>query len=1262
MKKAAKFFSKVCAVVISASFLLSSFHTYAADVETTSAQETEQNVIETQSSNETKRELTEDEEVLLHGYNVTRGVGLYDKKNNPFLKKIIDEDSEYFSGLTIKTSNFADTQYKSYDEYDLSSLEQKMAMNTSSSVFGQIYVVNVGLENSFNIKANFANAYSKRFQLYSITVCHDIVSLEYDSLDDVRKCLTEPFKDDLYNVQSKDDAKELFKRYGTHLNTSYIYGGMLQITNYSATTDRKVDLSEGATLETKVSAVIGEIGQAGASGSFSEEFQQVENNTTAVSSYACTGYGGSALESGASIGHLFTYSTSMVNGLEESGYEYNKWIKSVGRGENLVIVGIPQDSKSIPLWNLLEPTSANAEIRGYLLDAYMELCGDKYEEYKEKYPEDERIIGKSKDSDSITPTINGIYVRTPNDYYFYVTLDDINGSYEFDEVHTGETLYLDMDVFSEADEIEFSTENCEVIDEKRGIFKVIGKNGYAKIQFKYGTGELPEISLKIKDSVFEGGNGSEDYPYIIDNKNQFNSISKNKDKNYIIGKDIDFGGSVIAPVNYFSGCLDGNYCKISNFVIGSGSPWGLFGEISEKGIVKNLCIENAGTSANESGFKEGGCDYSTDYTSDNYAKNSISAVAAGIICGKNEGVISNCLIKNCYIRDIYKENNSQVNDSVMNMFVGSIAGENLGTIENSMVRNCRILASYVNTTKDNISLNINTGELVGRLSQNGRIESCVADLGTQGSVVGQSAYKIGKGTDLSNLVYSSGFIGYCGDDTCVIKDCYSYVRDSSGTAYSAVDSLIDFLANVIDIGPIEIGDKKQDTYHALRAPFLICGTNTLSLNNCYSYNSENEYLCVKPESKNGTNHSDITDNCINVTSVKKQKIDGEGNYGNIELSEKYFNYASSDTIRVKHLMEGKRNDYLDFSVIADELKLNFFTGESFMLSGLSKELYINGDNKADKNEISNIFHLKVLDSKNKSITDEKLNATNGKEYYVVISLYEDEVSTDKLYLTVKDSPIKGIFVESGNKEGYQIYYDEIEDYINDWSANDIDLFIKMENGEVIPFEDNAFDLSSNRIKMISPKDGIRYGDNEIKLQYFDGDYDFEFNYLLHVNKRDVESISIITPPNKTEYVVDKEEVKLDGIEIDVLYSDGNNKRLSGEDAIKKLEVIGGKLSEGKNTVLVAFEGYKCSAPIEIEGVKATNESQSEKDTNPENVDEQSNLEVDKSEEKKSGFNPVVIIIPSVILIAGTIVVLYIMKNKKKKDKDDKQVQQEQENK
>ena len=162
------------------------------------------------------------------------------------------------------------------------------------------------------------------------------------------------------------------------------------------------------------------------------------------------------------------------------------------------------------------------------------------------------------------------------------------------------------------------------------------------------------------------GNGTETNPYLINDKDDLTTLASAVNNStaeenagafsgtyFRLEANIDMDGVEFTPIgndfqHTFGGIFDGNGKTLSNLSVSTGENGyaGLFGRVSETGIIKNLTIKDAEITT--------------------------SGLCAGGVAGDCNGKISGCIVENVRITNTYQ-------------LTGGIAGLLKGTAENVTV-------------------------------------------------------------------------------------------------------------------------------------------------------------------------------------------------------------------------------------------------------------------------------------------------------------------------------------------------------------------------------------------------------------------------------------------------------------------------------------------------------------------------------------------------------------------------------------------------
>ncbi len=1115
-------------------------------------------------------DLTEDQK-LYYGYNVTGGKSLMEMGSQQMTFPIIDSTKTYngktYNDYISKVTGNTEVEYNHITAYSMNSMNSQYALSIGADVYGKIYCIDTDISASFDTSSTLANKYSEYYEMVSAYIARYYYILQDLDVEEIRYFITDKFKSELSAVSSVDDAKKVISRYGTHLNTGYILGGRLNITNYQVSSSTSQDFSQVVSLQEKVSTSIGKI-KAGESVSFASTYANSESTETTKSNYNYKSYGGKATSS-FTLDGLFTYSASILDS-EKSGFMYTAWVNSINNDENLAIIDIPNGAQSIPVWNLLENNSSNKLQRNYLQQAYRELCGDKYEEYQSKYKELERNITSSDSSDETKSTLNGLYVRTSNNYFYYVDEDFTSNSNFF--VSKGQYLYLDVTNTTNIENINYSLNGCELIDKKNSIFKVTNSSGKVQIRATYGSSAKSTLfEASIKSNSFEMGYGTDKYPYVIKTKYQLKKIS-DQSASYILYDNIDMEGDSFKSLESFTGTFNGNYFEIKNCKIESNGidNYGLFG--SNSGTIKNLKLTNIGTSIDETSFKDGGVNFRSDFTNDTYTNNSISVKNAGILCGQNSGTIDNCYIENAYIRNVVNTDTSNSGDytsnSICNINLGTVAGINSGTIKNSMVYNSHLLNSFHNTRTDSYeeTIRVCVGGLVGYMD-GGTVEKCVMDSGDSGLIYGFNAARSNTG---KTYVYASGLIGFI-NKCSSIKNNYAYVREAEDEITKRVIDISVYLTRSSFYKALMSGSMilASDLSTGVSNNYALCKQS--SNGNCFGFKA----IYTNDTSGNNINGGAST---YNETTFVSEKDVTSNNINEIFGSTIYFEFNDGKLSKIKHLLENDRNGYIQGSYETDESASEgiFYQDEIFTLTTF-KNLSLKQTIKETSDENVVYYIIDILSHDDTNVIDQKLSSLDG-EYKCKFKLTESNEYFKTTPLTIRENTILRIYVdEKPNDDIYIIYKDQVEEYITNFNFDNINLKGVKSNGEIIEINQNGIGSKKNSLSLQKPSssqyysDYYKLGENLATVKYGT----FSCNFTLYVNERNITSITIDTAPSVTTYKTGS-NVSLNGMSLTINYDEGESRTISSKSDLANLEVIGGLVAFGENEVAISYEDYSKS--------------------------------------------------------------------------------------
>ena len=1160
---------------------------------------------------------------LYYGYNITGGKSLMEADAIPKVHPIIDLNSDYpivwndFSGEQ-ENKNFACSTFRE--------LQKEFSMSVVDKTNAEWYVFSANLDVAFNLDKKVSNAYSEYYEMYSCRIEKGSYVVHNIETKDIRKYLSPKFVEDINRIRNEADAEAFYNTYGTHLSTGYKYGGQMNITNYKTTSDSSVQLNQGLSLETKISGAIYNV-IAGKSISINETYGSSETTSETTSTYNFKSYGGEAV-AGVNIDSLFTYNPSLTG---NGKYEYGRWVDSINEGKKLAIIGVANGCSLIPLWELLDP-NADPAIRTHLINAFVKMCGDKYDEYMNKYPSMNRNIGTQQSSEnSSAPAIDGAFVRTKNNYVYYVDVNHFSGNHK--ELHKDDILYLCISNPGSTD-YEYKCTGCEVVDKRSGIFKVTGKNNdIVSIKYKDSKAETALLpSVTIKACSFEGGAGTKEYPYLVSDAAQFLKMNNaKKDTYYQLIRDIDFKGATIHPLGIFNGQLDGNYCCITNFKIEETDQWGLFSEIGQSGEIKNLKISNAGTCSNIEDFKKVRLLLDSENPSKGFA---ITASYAGILCAKNSGKITDCLLTDCYLTNVDVTQSTLKSDTERDpdrkkklkkaeISTGLLVGENKGTISGTMVKNSSVLGSYLNNGKDNKdNIFVYTGGLVGKAT-GGELNGCVFLSDGDNricSVTGNNNTLFVFAADNEVRTYAAGLIGYCEKDYKITIN----------------NVCVQISANSIESSTKKygVGGTNPDLYHHLKSIAVIAGkANDLVLSNCYSFcEPKNDmHCCLIPNAKRADG--------IETTKGYDTNDEEFDKNGNSKISDNVAIYGTtyyfSDSI--KHILEKKKDEHMSLTLNnsdTNSMKSTYCSGDHLTVNGLKLKAIVR--NEEDYAGLI-VFNIGLTEKGvNKSI-DAPLTSVDKDAYKTYFTLFDNNaLSTEKTSLEISEKAISELIIKSNSDK--TVYLDKAEDFLQSWSPDDINVTVVLSNGSRVTESDANFAtlVDKSKFTLATTADEFAKGDNYVRVKYLANGNELFANYVVPVTERQITSIKIQDVPAKRDYQ-SGERVDINGIKVLINYDQGPSDVCTDKN---KLSVTGGVVSAGENVVVVTYDGHlNCSDSFTVIGTG---------NSAPSVVQIQPEGQINPIKSIISVVVKVIVIILIVIVVfIATIVVIVVVAQKKK---------------
>ena len=637
----------------------------------------------------------------------------FEVNKNP---ELFDSTSETFINA-VRARKDVETYASNIEASSAYEFSNKYASTFSSELNTGVNVFGVTTDISGKFKTSTVSETYKQkiesYQYYYWFTQKYVVNIDWGA-SNINNALSESFKRELSNLNNVVAAKQLLKKYGTHVYDTYILGGKLEITKYFVQ-DASYELSETEKNMAASLNVIVETAKYGAKVNGSVDLSTYESNSSTSSSVYTKldyhAYGGNT-NGAATASDLFQYKTQFGTGTS-SGFLYEAWTNSFNEDNADLKIVSAEGSRAI--WDILDKTTYSSQI-SLLKKAFDNMC---YESYASKC----EGFGVSCDYfSSLTYSSGGSTVSiTP--YESSINLPE----------NTQVTIELSNLVTDEFDSSEYNLSlSSDNVASLNGNSLVISPNSIGRtfsIELNIYDMKAYTLDVVVKKELYSGGYGTAQQPYLLSNKkdlvsvlsnfasnNAYYKLTKNIDLN---GEKIDVGGSGSASA--FDGVIDGSDFSINNLTIKASTFNGDFYNIGvfghNKGIIKNLIVENVKVLVNGTIVAD---------------KDDVD-VNCGILVGLNEGVINNCRIVNSSIRisSVLKINTSRIN-------VGGIVGYSKGLVQYSCINKANIMGIATSG-----SGRINVGGLIGVLAGATLEKSYVSDSLINASNQGGTSYSLG---------------------------------------------------------------------------------------------------------------------------------------------------------------------------------------------------------------------------------------------------------------------------------------------------------------------------------------------------------------------------------------------------------------------------------------------------------------------------------------------------------------------------------------
>ena len=1188
-----------------------------------------------------------------YGYDVTSGP-LYDTANvlhlnNPILNVESSALKNKIRQFTPSRVTYTSGTYNSKSEVAEhlgKEISGEAGASTAASI-GPAVSANVDISASFNTAntESWKSVQQETFSYHNIYAQNRTVTLQIDPDEDsFTDYLNPTFLKDAKKITNSQAAESFLSKYGTHLMMGYTLGGVFEMTNYYAANSSSYTKENTTSFDTQVSAGLsvasGKVSTGtSASFSFTQTYGLSDNNAYATNQYKLQTFGGKVFP-GLTIDQAFSYYETAFG----AGYMYNIWTDSINDGDNLVIVNVPSNTPLLPLYRVLPSTDEYQQAKENLLAAYLKQCSAKLAKYR-KNNKDVGItdMRDPSDNDTSAPSlkINGYdqYSLTKsstdgkNEYYYSHTDKESSDEEYIVSVKPKDIIRFDYET-TDLDGVNLVWKIKELktdwydVDPSTGLLKITEKAAEAKGQKLHlvcttsnGAVEFAKVTIKIDESAFSGGDGTENNPYLISSPDQLNEIGKvaNINKKFKLINDIDLTGKTINTIGQqtskFNGLIDGNYHTIRNYTIsgfGTGSV-GFVSYLDGEGKIRNLTLSGFNVVCKESLL--------------------INQQRIGILVGESSGQIENCYVKDSRIQ-IDSISNSAANNirsicvgglvakqkvqgfvkkskvenveikvntnNIQNSAVGGLIGEK-NSNKNTSLEECSVINTMVNvssnvTAATDLDIRNYIGGFVGCSSGNGTTYSNCLMVGTSVKLDDQTS-KIGSKSPTMVQDYVGGFIGFYSFDPSNEDfnklSCFEYLfidRTNCSLIFNHRDtgcSNAEYFQGVF-IGRVsdyftekQLPGKNVIIYNSSSANYVgnksfdyitseVSGVNNFDSD--FWDSNKNEYRRVKYKSVDSVefdfsnapkkfkyNEEFTTGNGI---SIQRYFADGsdmeeETNY-TVDYSEYKKDVPGSYAIYVTAY--GKTDSYV-VTVEGPELK-------SLKLENKPTNKYYVGD-KFEFNTAMLYAYYSDGTKKQIALDDPDLVIDAPKKLAVGQNKITYTYKGASTYLVVEAAELKIKSYEILNKDELEGREYKIKDKNVDLSGMQIKVAYENADPRIINYDDNEDDFSAFYSK-------FQYGDNEIKISYKDytmNTITIHVAYSTDFASQVSQFISIINQLSSTDTTLDMTEQfslikKAEKLQKEI----GNFTGDSNYDAAcRKFEEIKQKYNEQVNTINSDFE-------------------------------------------------------------------------------------------
>lgn len=1139
-----------------------------------------------------KRENTDGEvdkycQYIGYGYDVTSGP-LYDTANVLHLNNpILDVDS---SSLKKKIKQFTPSKvtYTSGSYNSKSELAENLGKeisggNSTDATFniGPVVTANVNISAAFNTAntESWKSVQQETFSYHNIYAQNRTVTLQLDPDDnDFDSYLAPSFLKDAKKITTNQTAENFLAKYGTHLLMGYTLGGVFEMTNYYACNSSSYVKENTTSFDTQVAAGLSVVNTQNSSTNFSftQTYGLSDNNSYATNQYKLQTFGGKVFP-GLTIDQAFSYFETAFG----AGYMYSIWTDSINEGDNLVITNVPANTPLVPLYRVLPNTQEYVNAKELLLASYLKQCSNKLAKYRKNNKDvgitDMKDPGVGNDSDPSVKVYG--YDRyslmdegaegsgSGNTYYYSYAEKPTDDNSEFViEAKPGDVIRLDYEALNlEGFELEWRIKEKKTewyeLDAKTGLVrlkeKALESNGQ-KLHLVFSTignnpVEFANVSIRITDEVFNGGEGTEASPYLIANAKQFNKIGEKqeywgKDKHFKLINDIDLSGVSLNKIGTescpFQGTIDGNYHSIKNLKINSfpvsentSLYIGLLPYVGEGGKVRNLTLNNCAIQI-QSSFVE-----------------STSRCYAGILAGKSHGEIDNCRVLNSPIE--INSTNNDTSSSPRVVCVGGVIGkqETQGSVRAVEVADAQI------TVNTNNVQNSAVGGLIGskESAPNSKVEACSV---TNSKVnVTSNVGTSGKNSDIRN--YVGGFVGDtmgqgANYSNCLLAETQVALNDLTSMVNSKDPNMIeDYVGGFIGYYRFNTGSsvtKDLMSFENILIDQSECPV-VLAYKNVKATLGYGSFVGRVGTTEELNGHDVVIYNQTNTKIYKPGSTKCEEKLVQMEGGGRTLSYISGEASFVNNFS----SDYWDSgknekrrlkykTVIGDAVEFDF---------GEAPKTFKYGEEFTTGNKVSiQKYYADGSDMEEDSdyyVDYSDYQKTVPGSYTIKVSAYG---KTDSYVVRVESPEVIALKVK--NKPTQTFYAGDSFDFSPT-------LMAQMSSGSEV-----SVTLDDPNLKVDSPKK-LAIGQNKITYTYCG----VSTYIVVNAVQRVVKNYTILNKNTleAKKYAITDKNVDLSGMEISVEYENAPSRQVSYDENEDDFSVFHSKFQYGKNEVQISYKDY-----------------------------------------------------------------------------------------